>query len=260
MKRPKKTEIFINLKLNEIQKQGFEHVFIPSSKLASLTQSELIKKAVYNPSVQKQKKEVEHLSKFVFKKWEKLTNQLERIHENPDFLQQLSINIAHDTHARLAGFKILGIKSPKRKEAQRNIVQFNEAVRKFLDCLEFSKKEVLQAHREEQYRVAQIVEQPTETIKHFLDMSSEARKNVLQIKGNPNLHRELSIFLNQVNSRLSADEHKMINSNDFRSFAKSIDVPTNKAKQIIEIIKQTKEMRNQIKLIKPPRQRLAITK
>ncbi|AQX28283.1 MULTISPECIES: BID domain-containing T4SS effector [unclassified Bartonella] len=230
-------------------------VFIPGRELPNLTDYQIMENTVTSPSVREQRREVERLTRLVFGNREKLTNQLERICENPNLAQQLSVSIAHDPKSvsKLAGFKKLGLKSPKRKEAEKNVIPLSEAVRKFADCLKSAREEVLQAHREEQYRTGQAVENPTEKVKHFLSMSQEERENALKTEGNITIYKELHNFLSKVSLRLSANENKMIKNNDFSLLAKSIDIPDNKAKEIIETVKEAQNMKNQIKLTKPPR-------
>ncbi|WCR54722.1 MAG: hypothetical protein PG977_000115 [Bartonella clarridgeiae] len=255
---------FKNLKIGDTitfkAQEDLNKVFIPGREIPDLTEDKVTEMAILSSSVQEQKKEVDHFAACVFGHREKISSVMERVYKNPNFSQQLSIQILHNPKsiAKLAGFQKFGIKSPKRKEAEENIFKLSEAIKDLADSLRISKEEVIKNHKEEQQRVGKTIPLPTEEVKLFLSMSSKERVNVLKTEGNPTLHRELASFLEQVNSRLSKDEHKMISNNDYASFAQSLDMPEKFAKQIMETVKQAKEMQNDIKLIKPPRQQKAM--
>ncbi|AQX26279.1 BID domain-containing T4SS effector [Bartonella sp. Raccoon60] len=231
-------------------------VFIPGRELRDLTDFKIMEGTVCNSYVLRQRKEIERLTRIVYGNREKLTNRLERIHDNPDSAKMLSETILHNPKsvAKLAGFGRYGINSPKRNKAEKSLSALSDAILKYGSDLKASKEEVLREHREEQYRVAKEVSLPSKEIQRYLGMSKEERESALKTEGNVNISKEISAFFNQVNSRLSASERKMVDSGSYESLAKSIGIPEDKAKQITDTIKQIKIVQKQAMLIREPRQ------
>ncbi|AQX22604.1 MULTISPECIES: BID domain-containing T4SS effector [unclassified Bartonella] len=231
-------------------------VFIPGKELRDLTDFKIMEKTVCNSYVLHQRKEIERLAKVVFGNREKLTNRLERIHDNPNSAKMLSETILHNPKsiAKLAGFGRYGINSPKRNKAEKSLSALSEAILRYGSDLKTTKEEVLREHREEQYRIAKEVSLPGKEIQRYLGMSKEERESALKIEGNVAICKEISDFLKQVNSRLSASERKMVNSGSYQSLAESIGIPEDKAKQITDTIKQIKVVQKQAMLIREPRQ------
>ncbi|OPB31283.1 BID domain-containing T4SS effector [Bartonella sp. AR 15-3] len=231
---------------------NLDDVLIPGRELSDLTNFKVMEKTFYTPSVQQQRKEVERLARLVFGNRETLSNYLERVHENPSSATMLANRIvyAHKSISKLAGFGAYGINSPKRNRAEKNLIALSEAVRKYGDCLKSSKEEVLQEHRQEQYRIAKDVHLPSKDLARFLNMSPDERGK-LPITEAATLSKEAAQFLKQIYSRLSADEQKMVNNNDHKSFAKSIGIPENKAQQVMETVKQVKAIQEPTNVIKP---------
>lgn len=243
---------------------NLDDVFIPGQELPDLTNFKVIEMAVSSPSVQKQRKEVERLAKLVFGNREKLSNHLERIHENPNSAAMLANKIiySHKSISKLAGFGTYGIKSPKRNKAENNLITLSDAVKRYGECLKSSKEEILQEHRKEQHRVAKDVHLPNKDLERFLNMSPNERGKIPASEV-VNLNKEAAQFLSQVNSRLSASERKMVNNNDYKSLAESVGIPEDKAKQITDTVKQVKFIQDPTNLIKPlmkpfPKQGMAI--
>lgn len=231
-------------------------VFIPGRELRDLTDFKLMEKTVCNSYVQHQRKEIERWARVVFGSREKLSNRLERVHDNPNSAKMLSEIILHNPKsiADLAGFGKYGLNSPKRNKALKSLSGLSDAILKYADDLKVSKEEVLREHREEQYRIAKDVNLPSKELQRYLGMSKEERENAFKKEGNVTVCKEANIFLGQVNARLSAVEREMINSGDYGSLAESIGIPENKAKQIVETIKQVKIVQKQAMLSKDPRQ------
>ncbi|MCL6229793.1 BID domain-containing T4SS effector [Bartonella bilalgolemii] len=243
---------------------NLDDVFIPGREIPDLTSYKVIEMAVWSPSVQKQRLEVERLAKLVFGKREKLSNYLERVHENPNSATMLADKIAcsYKSISKLAGFGTYGIKSPKRNTAEKSLIALSDAVKRYGECLKSSKEEILQEHRREQYRVAKDVHLPTKNLERFLNMSSNERGKI-PIPEVVSLNKEAAQFLSQVNSRLSASERKMVNNNDYKSLAESVGIPEDKAKQIVVTVKQIKFVQDPANLVKPlikpfPKQGMAI--
>ncbi|KEC56503.1 BID domain-containing T4SS effector [Bartonella rochalimae] len=231
-------------------------VLIPGKELRNLTDFKIMERTVCNSYVLHQRKEIERLAKVVFGNREKLTNHLERIHDNPNSAKMLSETILHNPKsiAKLAGFGKYGINSPKRNKAEKSLSALGEAILRYGSDLKTSKEEVLREHRAEQYRLAKEVSLPGEKIQRYLDMSKEERESALKIEGNVTICKEISAFLKQINSRLSVSERKMVNSGSYESLAESIGIPEDKAKQVIDTIQQIKVLQKQAMLIREPRQ------
>ncbi|WP_407965762.1 BID domain-containing T4SS effector [Bartonella sp. C271] len=241
-----------------------DDVFIPGRELSDLTSFKVIEMALCSPSVQQQKKEVERLTRVVFGRREKLSNYLERVHENESSATMLANRImySHQSISKLAGFGICGINSSKRNRAERNLTALGDAVKKYGECLKSSKEEILQEHRKEQHRIAKDVHLPNRDLTRFLNMSPDERGKI-PVTEVVTLSKESARFLSQVYSRLSVDERKMLNNNDYKSLAESIGIPEDKAQQVVKTVKQVKAIQEPGNLIKPlmkpfPKQAMAI--
>ncbi len=84
---------------------------------------------------------------------------------------------------------------------------------------------------------------PSQSLQDLFALPKELQQEALA--KNPLCQKELSNFVKKINIRLSPNEHKAVQNNDYETLAQSIGVSENKAKQITQIIKQTKEVHQQ---------------
>ncbi|WCR54719.1 MAG: AMP nucleosidase [Bartonella clarridgeiae] len=246
-------EVFIdNNKANETQKQVSADIFISPSKIPPLTHSELIKKVVSNPSVQEKAEEIRRLSQIVFGDYNKLDIQIKQISEESSLGQLFckQMTNAPEFFAKLAGNKILFIKSPKRIKAERNASALGQVIKEYGDTIQHSKDQILQNHRDEKKRCSKPVYMLSREVQRIVDLPRDMWQNALKKNNNPHLNKELLKFLNQVNSRLSQDELIMLKNNEYRLLANSMNIPENKAKSIIKTVKEVKSLQNQVEKLR----------
>ncbi len=66
------------------------------------------------------------------------------------------------------------------------------------------------------------------------------------LSNSPELRGEIRTYIKKINERLSSSEHKAIKENNPEKLAKCLGTSTVKAKEIIEIVKQIKEIEQHI--------------
>ncbi|WP_375653914.1 hypothetical protein [Bartonella sp. OD88NMGDW] len=66
------------------------------------------------------------------------------------------------------------------------------------------------------------------------------------LSNSPELRGEIRTYLKKINERLSSSEHEAIKENNPERLAKSLGTSTVKAKEIMEIVKQIKEIEQHI--------------
>ncbi|AQX28284.1 MULTISPECIES: BID domain-containing T4SS effector [unclassified Bartonella] len=227
--------------------------FISPRKISSLSEESYARGILDDFYVQKQKKEVERLSKIVFGQRKALANQLNRVEEYPLFVGAIAYKLRNDAKyfSKLSGFKILGIKSSKRKEAEKHISQLSEAFEKYVDIIVTVHQEITVSHEKKQMYSGRSVLMLSDEVRHLLDLPKDKWKKVLKDQNIPQIHKELSIFLNQINFCLLEDELKMLKDCNSRMLADSLGISKNKSQEIIDVVKKVKEMKEEITPIKP---------
>ncbi|AGF76317.1 BID domain-containing T4SS effector [Bartonella vinsonii] len=122
---------------------------VASSRISiSLSQEEIILKVKNNMLVQTCKDEIKSLSQTVYGNPDIFENKLADIEKNPILGESLSWQVAENPAlvARLAGKKILGVKSKTRKEAEKQVASLCLALENYADTVKQAKENIFQSH------------------------------------------------------------------------------------------------------------------
>ncbi|OPB31282.1 BID domain-containing T4SS effector [Bartonella sp. AR 15-3] len=255
--------VYANYIPNKTQTQNSRSFLIPPQELGPLTQNEIINKIFDNIIVQRHIGEIKHLSGIVFGNKEVFNSVLTNIIETkkPEEIGEGYIKVlevAPKNFAKLAGIKMWGLKNPRYKQAKENVPELCKAIKDYTNVVKKYKEQILSHHKEEQKRVKQAVLMPNNEIQRFLNMPSDMLENILIKQNISQLHKEFSNFLNQVHSRLTAQERKAIKRNDYHTLARNIKVPEVKAREIINVVKKAQECQQKIKDIISQKQKQMI--
>ncbi|EJF84963.1 BID domain-containing T4SS effector [Bartonella rattimassiliensis] len=223
------------------QTQELKNTLIPKEALDPLGKTELSELVSEDAGVHTARKQIQKLSKIVYGNHKKLDEKMIEIIKNPALGQQLANQIEKtpDSVARLTGFSLCGLQTQARANAKNHIDLLCTAVANFSHAVKHAQKEIKQEHATEQNRLAKTIEMPSQSLQALFALQKELQQEALT--QNPLLQRELTNFVKNTNSRLSPNEHKAIQKNDYETLATSIGVSENKAKQITQIVKQAKE-------------------
>ncbi|WP_375700953.1 BID domain-containing T4SS effector [Bartonella sp. AA23NXGY] len=222
-----------------------ESILIPQERLAPLTENETAQMVAEDSCVHASLKQVQQLSKIVYGSTKTLDKQMVEIIKNPNLGQPLANQIERAPHSisHLAGFSLCGLQNQARANAKNHLEMLCTAVVNFAHAVRHAEKEITQEHATEQSRLAKMVEMPSQSLQNLFALPKELQQEALA--KNPLCQKELSNFVKKINTRLSPNEHNAVQNNDYGTLTQSIGVSENKAKQITQIIKQTKEVHQQ---------------
>ncbi len=192
---------------------------------------------------------MQNLSELVFGNRELLNNYLTQIIKNPQLGETYSQKLKNSpkSFSKLAGFKIFGFKSLRRIRAENNVPELCKATKKYAKIVEIHQKQILKNYEKKQEQIHKSVVMLSNEIQHLLNLPSDMRKNILREKNTSQINKKLSVFLNQVNSRLSTYERTAIKENDYQTLANSIKVSEVQAQKIINLVKEAKTCQQEIK-------------
>ncbi|CBI76321.1 Bartonella effector protein (Bep); substrate of VirB T4SS [Bartonella clarridgeiae 73] len=232
--------------------KDLDQILIPAEKLAPLKKEELLEKIRNDTAIQNCEKEIKHLSKLVYGNSQKLNRSIEFIKQTAEDNEKTSNWLLKhlSTGDDLAGLTICGIKTPKRRTAERNILPLNQKIRTYISIVESSKNKIMQNHHLEQKRLENSVEMPSKAVQDILVMPQDIRRQKLTSKNCIELQKELCHFLCKVNSRLSKDQSKAIRKGNYKEIAESIGMSESKAQTLIVIFNETREVYQQLQKIK----------
>ncbi|QEE09699.1 BID domain-containing T4SS effector [Bartonella kosoyi] len=227
------------------QTKELKGILIPEKKLVPLTKNEKAERVAEDACVNTSLKQVQQLAKIVYGNATTLDKQLVAMINDPALGQQLANQIEKnpDSVAHLAGLSLCGLQNHARANAKNHVEMLCTAVVNFSHAVKHAEKEINQEHRAEQERRAKTVEMPSQSLQDLFALPKELQQEVLA--KNPGLQKELTSFVKNINSRLSATEHKAVKNNDYETLAQSMGVSENKAKQITQTIQQAKEVHQQ---------------
>ncbi len=175
-----------------------------------------------------------------------LQEKIERLHENHREGEQLICQIATSPQsiAQLSGSNILGIKNNARTNAEANILPFCRAIEYYIDIFKQTERNILHDHHAKQRRCEQSVDMPKIGLQNLLSLPKEQQQETLS--NSPELRTEIRTYIKKINERLSSSEHEAVKENNPEKLAKSLGTSAVKAKEILEIVKQTKEIEQNI--------------
>ncbi|WP_208436844.1 BID domain-containing T4SS effector [Bartonella tribocorum] len=227
------------------QTQELNKTLIPKETLPTLKKTELSQLTAEDARVHTSRQEVQQLSKIVYGSSKTLDKQMAKIMKNPDLAQQLAekIETAPDSIAHLAGFSFYGVQTQTRANAKNHTDMLYNAVVNFGHAVKNAHAEITQEYTTEQNRRATTVEMPSKNLQDIFALPKELQQEALA--KNPELQKELTNLVKNINFRLSITEHKAIKDNEYETLARSIGVSENKAKQIAQTVKQAKEAHQQ---------------
>ncbi|PIT68842.1 BID domain-containing T4SS effector [Bartonella tribocorum] len=225
--------------------QELKNTLIPKETLPPLEKTELAELIAEDARVHIRQKEIQQLSKIVYGSSKTLDKQMAKIIQNPDLGQQLAEKIekAPDSIAHLAGFSFYNFQNQARANAKNCTDMLYNAVVNFGHTVKNAHAEITQKRATEQSRLATTVEMPSKNLQDIFALPKELQQEALA--KNPELQKELTNLVKNINCRLSANEHKAIKNDEYETLARSIGVSENKAKQIAQTVKQAKEAHKQ---------------
>ncbi|PIT69010.1 BID domain-containing T4SS effector [Bartonella tribocorum] len=225
--------------------QELEQTLIPKETLAPLTKDEKAELIAEDARVHTTRDQIQKLSKTVYGNEKTLDKQMVAIIKNPALGQQLAEQIekAPNSVAHLAGFSLCGLQNQARANAKNHLEMLCSAVANFAHAVKHAEKEITQEHATEQSRRAKTVEMPSKGLQDLFTLPKELQQEALA--KNPELQKELNNLVKNINSRLSATEHKAVKNNAYETLAQSMGISENKAQKIAQTVKQAKEVHQQ---------------
>ncbi|WP_208436849.1 BID domain-containing T4SS effector [Bartonella tribocorum] len=227
------------------QTQELNNTLIPKEMLPPLGKTELSEMVAEDARVHTTRDQIQKFAKIIYGNSKTLDKQMTEIIQNPDLGQQLAnqIETAPDSIAHLAGFSLCGLQNQTRTNAKNHIDMLCNAVVNFGHAVKNAHAEITQEHATKQSRLATTVEMPSKNLQDLFSLPKELQQEALA--KNPELQKELTNLVKNINCRLSTDEHKAIKNNEYETLAHSLGVSENKAKQIAQTVKQVEEVHQQ---------------
>ncbi len=226
--------------------QNQQEVLIPAQTIAHLTNNEIATRIKNNVSIQAKRKEIETLCQIIYGNRHTLRERIEMIHENHTEGEQLSYQISTSPQSisKLSGSNVFGIKNNARAHAEANILPLCKAIDRYINISKQTERDILHTHHVKQRRCEQSVEIPKAWITNLFSVSKTQQQETLS--NSPELRGEIRTYIKKINERLSSSEHEAIKENNPERLAKSLGTSTIKAKEIMEIVKQIKEIEQHI--------------
>ncbi|VEJ45898.1 BID domain-containing T4SS effector [Bartonella vinsonii] len=230
--------------------QNLRETLIPKENLAPLTNEELFARVANDPFVETCRKEVENLLKTVYRNPRVLNTQLDMIATDSDLGEQIADQITQNPTSicKLAGRKVLGIRSPARRRAEEKLSNLSEAFRTYSTVAQQTKEDVLEQHTREQNRLSQPVEKPERALQNLFSLPLEQQREALLHSSA--LQQKLHVFSRQLHNRLSSEERQAIQEKDCTRLACLLGTSESKAKEITKVMKCTKEAQCQMRSLK----------
>ncbi|WP_273790946.1 BID domain-containing T4SS effector [Bartonella sp. CM31XJBT] len=226
--------------------QNQQEVLIPAQTIAPLTNNEIATRIKNNASIQARRKEIETLCQIIYGNRHILQERIEMIHENHTEGEQLTYQITTSPQSisKLSGSNVFGIKNNARAHAEANILPLCRAIDRYINIFKQTERDILHTHHVKQRRCEQSVKIPEAWMKNLFSLSKAQQQETLS--NSPELRGEIRTYIKKINERLSSSEHEAIKENNPEKLAKSLGTSTVKAKEIMEIIKQIKEIEQHI--------------
>ncbi|BBL53778.1 hypothetical protein MF1_10360 [Bartonella quintana] len=239
---------FISFQKNNVQ--NMRETLIPSEILAPLTNEILAERLVNHCGVESYRHEVEWLSKIVYGNTQALSQMIETINIDPSLGEQFADHIIQNPKSvgKLAGKKILGLRSPARKRAEETVSQLGDTLKSYADMTHKTMTDIIEQYSREQRRTARSVENPGKDLQNLFALFPEQQRDVLS--HSPTLQQQLHRFSRQLQNRLSSEERRAIQENDCTRLSCLLGVSASKAKEIAQIVKHTKEAQCQMHTLK----------
>ncbi|GAA5102336.1 BID domain-containing T4SS effector [Bartonella acomydis] len=230
--------------------QNLKETLIPKERLAPLSQEELFAKICSDPFIEASKKEVERLSKKVYGNPKILGMKIELVNADPSLGRVFAEHIAQypQSICKLAGVKILGIKSRERCQAEEHLPQLCEMLKTYATIVRETKDEFLEKHTRKQNRVNHSIEKPNRDLQNLFTLPAEQQRETLS--HSPTLQQHLHVYARKLHNRLSAEERQAVQQNNHTKLSCLIGVSESKAREIVNTVKLTKKAQCQMRSLK----------
>ncbi|ATO57487.1 BID domain-containing T4SS effector [Bartonella sp. 1-1C] len=232
--------------------KDLESILIPKETVASLTSDQLIEKITSHLAVQLKRQEVDICAKYVYKNLEDFNEKIsvKNILENRNFQEVFTKRIVDfpESISKLAGTKILWLKTLKYKIAEQNVEALAQKVHDYVDIVKEVENGIIKENLIKKKCLMTVVAMPSKKLQDIFNLSKDMQKETLS--SSPSLQEELNIFIKAVNQRLMPLEHKWLRDANYDLLAESIGISQSKAKQIGELFMQGKRLQNLLKEIK----------
>ncbi|GAA5107816.1 BID domain-containing T4SS effector [Bartonella jaculi] len=220
---------------------NLKEMLIPKERLAPLTNAALAEKLANNSGVESYRHAVERLSKTIYGNARALNETMEAIAIDPSLCAQFSEQIIQNPQSicKLAGRKMLGMKSPARRHAKEAVPRLVEALQSYADMTHQIMTDIIEQHEKEQNRLSHSVERPERNLQNLFSLSPAQQREALC--HSPTLRQELHVYLRKLHDRLSTEERKAIQEKDYTRLSCMLGISESKAKEIADVMKHTKE-------------------
>ncbi|WP_438721590.1 BID domain-containing T4SS effector, partial [Bartonella rochalimae] len=222
--------------------ENFENILIPEEKVAPLTEEEIVARIAGNIFVQKSRQEIKTLSKSIYKSSKILDADINLVNIDSGFGEQyIRQNMSLLKYmSKLAGTEILGIDSPRRKQAKKDYFNLTQEFDNYISIVVSLRKHILQEHQEKQERCQQSIKMPSQAVQNILSLCEEDQ--IKALNANPSLCGEITGLVDKVKDRLTFWEYQALDDRDYEKLAKSIGISVSRAQKVTEIIKKAQKV------------------
>ncbi len=222
--------------------ENFENILIPEEKVVPLTEKEIVARIAGNIFVQKSRQKIKTLSKSIYKSSKILDADINLVNIDSGFGEQyIRQNMSLFKYmSKLAGTEILGIDSPRRKQAKKDYFNLTQEFDNYISIVVSLREHILQEHQEKQERCQQAIKMPSQAVQNILSMSEEDQ--IKALNANPSLCREITGLVDKVKDRLTFWEYQTLDDRDYEKLAKSVGISFSRAQKVTEIIKKAQKV------------------
>ncbi|KEC54401.1 hypothetical protein O99_01282 [Bartonella rochalimae ATCC BAA-1498] len=241
-------EITFTVSINK----DLDQILIPAEKIPPLTSEKILQKIENHIKLQNNRKEIENLSQIVYGNSKALDPSIDVINKGREVSKKIPEQILKypRTIAKLAGFKILGIRSPKRRTAERNLAPLSQKIKNYMSAVEVTKNIIIRNYDREQKRLLQEVRLPSKLMQDILSVVQNEKSQTLNVENCVKIQKELISFLTKVDSRLSEIESQQLRDGNYREIAKSVGISEHKAKALIKTVNDAKKICQELQQLK----------
>ncbi|ATO57482.1 BID domain-containing T4SS effector [Bartonella sp. 1-1C] len=231
--------------------KDLDQILIPAERLPPLTLEKILRTIENHTELQNNRKEIENLSQIVYGNSKVLNPSIDVINKGREVSKKIPEQILKypRTIAKLAGFKIFGIRTPRRRIAERNLVPLSQEIKNYISAVQANRNVIIRNYDVEQKRLLQEITLPRELMRDVLSIQSK-RAKALNTENCVKTQKELISFLSKVESRLSRTEYQALKAGDYKQIAQSIGMSEHKAKKLIGTVNQVKKVYQQLQQLK----------
>ncbi|WCR55113.1 BID domain-containing T4SS effector [Bartonella clarridgeiae] len=244
-KKLKGLKIGDRLIFKTLNKKNLDTILIPEEQLPPLTEDEIVQELVKNTIVQEKLEKIERYSKTVYKDSKILHEHIIMMNKNPENYRFFSDQIVSDPKS----ISDAANKKFRSNTDQKDIYKLGNAIDDYIMTVKHRKSLMVEQHNAQQKRLGTIVTMPSKAMQDVLNLPKNMQKETL--KSSPLLYKELNNFISDVTFRLLPEEHKALCNADYKTLSESIGISESKAKTIIKLVTQSKELCESLKPVRP---------